>query len=141
MSLILVAIDGSTRSEQAIDAVAARLRGRPSSSVQLLYVNEPPLRYGAIPVFHPRETADALRARRAADVLAGAASRLAAEGIPAATLAEEGELYPTIARVATRLGASEVVLGVRTPWLARVGAALARRLRPLDRLHVPVTMP
>lgn len=140
MSLILVAIDGSPRSEQAIDALAARLGGRSPTNVQLLYVNEPAIRYGAVSIFQPREAADAFRARRAADVLARGAARLAAAGIPAATIAEEGELYATIARVATRLGATEVVLGVRTPWLARVGAALARRLRPLDRLHVPVTL-
>lgn len=140
MSLILVAIDGSRRSEQAIDGLVARLRG-PLGPVQLLYVNEPPIRYGAIPIFQRRGAAEALRARRAVDVLALAAARLAAAGIPAATLAEEGELYPTIARVATRLGATEVVLGVRTPLLARVGAALQRQLRPLEQLHVPVTIP
>jgi len=139
MSLILVPIDGSARSERAVDALVERVRGRPAVAVQLLYVNEPPIRFGKILMFQRSGDAEAFRARRASGVLRRAAARLEAAGVPATMLAEEGELYPTIALVATRIGASEVVLGVRTPWSARVAAALARRLRPLETLHVPVT--
>ena len=139
MSLILVAIDGSQRSERALDAVAARVRAIPTARVELLYVHEPAIRAGRIPGVQRAEALEALRATRAADVLKNAAERLASAGISAGTRSAPGELYPTIAETARALGASEIVLGVRTPWLARVGAALARRIRPIDVLHVPVT--
>jgi hypothetical protein len=139
MSLVLVPIDGSAWSERAIDALVERARGKPSTSVTLLYVHEPQVRYGRVLLFQPKAAADAFRARRAGDVLRRGAARLEAAGVAVSTLAEDGDLYPTIAQVATRVGASEVVLGVRTPWLARLRAALAGRLRPLGGLGVPVT--
>lgn len=139
MSLVLVPLDGSMRSERAVDVLVERLRGKPGVRVQLLYVHEPPLRYGKVLLFQRRDDVDAFRARRAFDVMRAAAARFEAAGIPATTHSEEGELYPTIAKVATRVGASEVVLGVRSSWLARLAAALVRRLRPLETLHVPVT--
>lgn len=139
MSLVLVPIDGSPRSDRALDVLAGRLRARAGARVQLLYVQEPPIRYGKVLLFQPADRVEAFRAERAGTVLRAAAARLEGSGFPVATLVEEGELYPTIARVATRLGASEVVLGVRRPWFARLGAALVRRLRPLEALRVPVT--
>ena len=139
MSLILVSIDGSKRSERALDAVAERLRDRPGARVELLYVHEPPIRYGRVLAIQRSEDLDRLREQRASAVLRNAASRLEAAGVPAGTHVAYGELYSTIARTATELGASEIVLGVRTPWLARVAAALAGRVRPIEMLHVPVT--
>lgn len=139
MSLVLVPIDGSPRSEQAIDVLAGRLRGRTGARVHLLYVHEPLVRSGKIPLFQPRDRAEAFRSEHAAAVLRAAKERLDGTGVPVETLVEQGELYPTIARVATRLGASEVVLGVRRPWLGRLVEALVRRMRPLEALRVPVT--
>jgi hypothetical protein len=139
MSLVLVPIDGSPRSEQAIEVLAGRLRGRSGARVQLLYVHEPLIRSGKIPLFQTRGAAETFRSEHAAAVLRAAAARFEGTGIPVETLAEQGELYPTIARVATRLGASEVVLGVRRPWFARLVEALVRRMRPLETLRVPVT--
>jgi hypothetical protein len=139
MSVILVAIDGSKRSERALDQVAERLRGRPGARAELLYVHEPAIRFGRILGVQRSDDLRALRERRAADVLRGAAARLEAAGVPAGSRAEQGELYSTIARLAVEVGASEIVLGVRTPWLARLAAALARRVRPIEGLHVPVT--
>jgi hypothetical protein len=139
MSVILVAIDGTERSERALDGVAARLRGRPGARAELLYVHEPAIRYGRILAAQRSEDLEALRERRAADVLRSGAARLDAAGVPAGTHAASGELYATIARRAVEVGASEIVLGVRTPWLARLAAALARRVRPIETLHVPVT--
>jgi nucleotide-binding universal stress UspA family protein len=139
MSLVLVPIDGSDRSDQTLAGVADRLRHRPGLRVALLFVHEPPMRYGRILVHQPLDTLDALRAERAAVVLRASAERLRASGLEVETRVESGELYATIARVARQLGASEVVLGVRTPWPARVARALVRRLRPLEALHVPVT--
>lgn len=139
MSVILVAIDGSKRSERALDHVAERLRSRPGTSAELLYVHEPAIRYGRILEVQPGEALDALRERRAADVLRNGAARLAAAGVPATTSAASGELYATIAQRAVEVSAIEIVLGVRTPWFARLVAALARRVRPIELLRVPVT--
>jgi hypothetical protein len=139
MSVILVAIDGSKRSERALDVIAERLRSRPGARVEVLYVHEPPIRYGRVLAVQRKEELDRLRAERAAAVLQRAAARLDAAGVPASTHVAHGELYVTIAKLATELGASEIVLGVRTPWLARVAAALAGRVRPIETLRVPVT--
>jgi hypothetical protein len=139
MSVILVAIDGSERSERALDQLATRLQGRPGARAELLYVHEPAIRSGRILGVQRPEALDALRAQRAADVLRSAAARLEAAGVPAGAHEAHGELYATIAQRAVEVSASEIVLGVRTPWLARFFAALARRVRPIEVLHVPVT--
>lgn len=139
MSVILVAIDGSKRSERALDGIAARLSRRPGDHAELVYVHEPAIRYGRILGVQRDAELEALRTRRAADVLRSGAARLAAAGVSAGTHAAHGELYATIARRAVEVAATEIVLGVRTPWLARLAAALARRVRPIDVLHVPVT--
>ena len=139
MSLILVAIDGLQRAESALPAVIQRARQVPGARVELLYVFEPPIRSGRIPGVQRPEDLERLRAGRAATVLANAASRLAAAGVATGTRTAPGELYTTIAQTASSLGASEIVLAVRTPWLARTAAALARRFRPIELLHVPVT--
>jgi hypothetical protein len=139
MSVILVAVDGSSRSERALDHVAERLRGRPGARAELLYVHEPAVRYGRLLAMQRDEALEALRERRAADVLRLSGARLEAAGVPAGTHVAHGELYSTIARRAVEVSASEIVLGVRTPWLARLAAALARRVRPIEVLHVPVT--
>jgi hypothetical protein len=139
MSVILVAVDGSERSERAVAQVAERLRRRPGARAELLYVHEPPVRYGRLLGVQAPDELERLRERRAADVLRSAAARLEAAGVPAGVHAAHGELYATIARRAQEVQAKEIVLGVRTPWLARVSAALARRVRPLQLLHVPVT--
>jgi hypothetical protein len=139
MSVILVAIDGSKRSERALDQVAERLRNRPGMRAELLYVHEPAIRSGRVLGVQSSEELEALRARRASDVLRDGAARLAAAGVGAGTHAEHGELYATIAKRAVDVAASEIVLGVRTPWLARLAAAIAGRVRPIRTLHVPVT--
>jgi hypothetical protein len=139
MSVILVAIDGSKRSERALGQVAERLRNRPGMRAELLYVHEPAIRYGRILGVQRSEDLEALREQRASDVLRNAEGRLAAAGVEAGACAEHGELYATIAKRAVEVGASEIVLGVRTPWLARLAAALEGRVRPIQTLHVPVT--
>ena len=139
MSLILVAIDGSDRSERALDAVAARARQLPGAHVVLLYVHEPAIRAGRVRGIQRPEDLDALRAERAATVLRNGAARLAAAGVPASGRTAAESCTRRIAHAATEVGASEIVLGVRTPWLARLGAALARRVRPIELLRVPVT--
>jgi hypothetical protein len=139
MSVILVAVDGSERSDRAVAQVAERLRRRPGARAELLYVHEPPIRYGRVLGLQPAEALEQLRRRRAAEVLRNAAARLEEAGVPAGTHVARGELYEAIARRAVQVKAKEIVLGVRTPWFARVAASLARRVRPLEMLHVPVT--
>jgi hypothetical protein len=139
MSVILVAIDGSKRSERALEQLAERLRTRPGMRAEILYVHEPAIRYGRILGVQRSDELEALRERRASDVLRDAEARLAAAGVEARTCTERGELYATIAKHAVEVGANEIVLGVRTPWLARLAAALAGRVRPIQTLHVPVT--
>jgi hypothetical protein len=139
MSVILVAIDGSKRSERALGQVAERLRNRPGARAEVLYVHEPAIRYGRVLGVQRADELEALRERRASDVLREARARLTAAGVEADTRAERGELYATIAKRAVEVAASEIVLGVRTPWLARIAAALEGRVRPIQTLHVPVT--
>ena len=68
MSLILVSIDGSKRSERALDAAAERVRDRPGARVELLYVHEPPIRYGRVLAIQRSEDLDRLREQRASVV-------------------------------------------------------------------------
>jgi nucleotide-binding universal stress UspA family protein len=141
MKKILMPIDGSLDSDRALDRLVARLEPRTQVGVVLLYVHEPPLSFGAVAVYQDRAALREFRARRAHDVLEAAAHRLREAGIAVEARTAPGPLYRVIASEAERLGADEIVLGVRPPAAGRLGLAWAGGLRDLiDDLPPHVTI-
>ncbi len=114
MIRILLPVDGSPETDRALAYVAER-HARGPVAVTLLYVHETPLHSHAVTLHQHQDWLEEFRTRRARDVLEASASRLREAGIEVETRDAKGPLYRTILREASRLGAKEIVLGVRPP--------------------------
>ncbi len=130
MIRILVPVDGSEDTRRALDHVMG-LHERGAVTVLLVYVHEPPRWSHAVGVYLRRDSLEEFRARRARDVLEASAARLREAGFAVEISQARGRLYRTIVDEAVRLGAKEIVLGVRRPLFGFKGLDRKKGLRRL----------
>lgn len=110
---LLVAVDGSTHSHNAIAAAAAVVRSLKAARVWLLHVREGVFYYGALP---PLDFEAQERTQREAQeqLLEAALARARDAGIEdVRPINAVGPAATEIVRVATEVGADQIVMGTR----------------------------
>ncbi|MFO1352666.1 MAG: universal stress protein [Gammaproteobacteria bacterium] len=119
MTHIMVPIDGSVHTDRAIQQLIDRSCAGETIRASLMYVHEPPIRYGKLLLYQSLEKLREFRAQRAANVLDSAAQRLGTAGITCTTMTAEGELLKTIDEKTGSLQCDEVILGTWRPPTSR----------------------
>ncbi len=109
---ILVAIDGSAASLQALHHVLGLLHGGMRASLVLGNVQEPASLYEVVAV-HDVEGIDALRVAAGADMLAAAEALAEARGCDYESEVAGGAPEHVLVEMAERYGAAGIVLGAR----------------------------
>lgn len=119
MTRILLPVDASVNSLQAVEHVIGRHAAGAAMEVHLLHVRVPLSRY--IARFLSRSDHDAYHRQEAERALAPARDLLNCSGVPHTDHVEFGDKAETIRRVAQRLGAQQIVMGTaRKNSLTRV---------------------
>lgn len=119
MTRILLPVDASVNSLQAVEHVIGRHAAGAAMEVHLLHVRVPLSRY--IARFLSRSDHDAYHRQEAERALAPARDLLNRSGVPHTDHVEFGDKAETIRRVAQRLGAQQIVMGTaRKNSLTRV---------------------
>ena len=119
MTRILLPVDASVNSLQAVEHVIGRHAAGAAIEVHLLHVRVPLSRY--IARFLSRSDHDAYHRQEAERALAPARDLLNRSGVPHTDHVEFGDKAETIRRVAQRLGAQQIVMGTaRKNSLTRV---------------------
>jgi YjbE family integral membrane protein len=119
MTRILLPVDASVNSLQAVEHVIGRHAAGAAMEVHLLHVRVPLSRY--IARFLSRSDHDAHHRQEAERALAPARDLLNRSGVPHTDHVEFGDKAETIRRVAQRLGAQQIVMGTaRKNSLTRV---------------------
>jgi len=113
MLKMLIGVDGSQHAFHAIEAVARLARAAVTLDVVLLGVRDMPQLYGDLPTPSLQQIEDALT-RQQDQVLDAALERARECGLTAvSTRRALGLAAPEIVRVATEIGADQIVLGTR----------------------------
>jgi len=110
---LLVPIDGSEVGARALAISIDLARAHPGSSLHVVAVHPKPIIYGEVAIYVGRERSQALATEHDRKVLALVLPQLENAGVPYTTHSEEGEVAPTIARLARELGCQQIVMGTR----------------------------
>jgi nucleotide-binding universal stress UspA family protein len=136
---ILVAIDGSAASMQALHHVLGLLHGGLRASLVLGNVQQPPSLYEVVAV-HDVAGIEAMRAAAGADLLAAAEALVEARGCDYESEVAGGAPQHVLVEMAERYGAASIVLGAQGMG-TRPGVGLGSVvLDVLAHSKVPVTV-
>jgi nucleotide-binding universal stress UspA family protein len=113
MHKLLVAVDGSESALRAVRYAMKLARENGPCSIHLVNVHEPPLLYGELAVYVPREKMERLQREHSEALLEPAAAILREGSVPFTTETLVGEVAATIARRADELGCDAIVMGTR----------------------------
>lgn len=140
MRRLLVAIDGSDNSARALDHAIALARASAGLELHLLNVHPDPIVYGEIQVYVPMERMLELQRRDGETVLAPAAERARAAGVPHEVHIRRGDAAAVIAQSADDLKCDAIVMGTR--GMGAVGNLLLGSVatKVVRLAHVPVTL-
>lgn len=113
MLKLLVAVDGSSHSDNAIGAAAGVARSLKATRVWLLHVREGVFYYGALPPLD-FEAQERTQREAQAQLLEAAVARARDAGIEdVQPITAVGPAAAEIVRVATEVGADQIVMGTR----------------------------
>lgn len=134
----LIPVDGSTASTRAVRHVLRQhaRQGLPPGRITLLSVQ--PILYRHITRHLPRTELAAYRESRARAALAPAIALLREAGVPYRALLAEGPIGQAVLDEAARIGADQIILGVRRKpaWQRALLPSISRDV--LDRATIPV---
>jgi nucleotide-binding universal stress UspA family protein len=135
---ILIPVDGSKVALAPIEHLAGLQRS--GVAVEAMILNVQPLMHRHVARFTTRAAREALRAERSQAAMTAAIEAASQAGLSFRVLAETGKPGPTIAAVAEREGASEIMMGVgRHPaWMRWVNPSIAQNV--MQRTDIPVTV-
>jgi nucleotide-binding universal stress UspA family protein len=114
MLKLLVPIDGSECSLRALDHAIELAKARAGmAELILLQVNPDPIVYGEIQVYAETERILELQRKQSEALLAPAAEKVRAAGVPCRADIEQGDAATVIARQADTLRCGGIVMGTR----------------------------
>lgn len=113
MRKLLVPVDGSECSARALDYALRLASGHPGVALHLLNVHHDPVVYGELQVYVPRERMLELQRKQGEAVLAPAAEKAKAAGVPCTTEVRSGDVATIIAECADELKCDGIVMGTR----------------------------
>lgn len=113
MLKLMVPIDGSESSMHALDHAIALAKERRGLELSLLNVHPDPIVYGEIQVYVPTDRMLEEQRKGSEALLAPAADKVRAAGVPCTTEIEAGDAATTIARRADALQCEGIVMGTR----------------------------
>jgi nucleotide-binding universal stress UspA family protein len=113
MRKLLVPIDGSECSFRALDHAIELAKARDAIELNLLHVNPDPVVYGEIQVYVQLERMLEMQGKQSEALLAPAAEKARAAGVPCRADVEQGDAATVIARRADALECSGIVMGTR----------------------------
>ena len=113
MSKLMVPIDGSESSMHALDHAILLAKARGGLELSLLNVHPDPIVYGEIQVYAPMDRMLEEQRKGSEALLAPAAEKVRAAGVPCTTQIEAGDAATTIARRADALQCEGIVMGTR----------------------------
>lgn len=133
---LLVPVSGSKASLAAVRHAAAGVR---NGRGEIILVNVQPWLPAYIARFTSQASREAMRAERSAIALANARAMLDAAGVRYSVVAVAGRVAPTVAKVARRLDADQIVLGAtrRAGWRQALFSPVPQLI---DLAHVPVAV-
>lgn len=113
MEKLLVAVDGSDSALRAVRYAATLGKRAGNVSLHLVNVHEPPLIYGEIAVYVPREKMQALQREHSEAILANAEAIVKSEGVPYTKEICVGNAAEVLAEQAGKLSCNAIVMGTR----------------------------
>lgn len=113
MRKLMVPIDGSESAMHALDHAIALAKDRSGLELSLLNVHPDPIVYGEIQVYVPMDRVLDEQRKSSEALLAPAAEKVKAAGVPCTTEIESGDAATTIARRADALHCDGIVMGTR----------------------------
>jgi nucleotide-binding universal stress UspA family protein len=113
MQKLLVPVDGSENALRAVRHAVATATLIGGASIHLLNAHEPPVIYGEIAVYVPREKMEALQRQHSEAILADAEAIVKKAGLSCTKHILVGHVPQEIAEHAKKLGCDAIVMGTR----------------------------